>query len=177
MTDTQTSAAVAAFYERRPYPPAIDDLEGQAWDESRRRAEAALIWPDQPYRDDRRVLLAGCGTTQAARFALRWPNAAVTGIDVSASSIAFAEGLKRTHGLANLTLRKLPIERTADLGQTFDYVVCTGVLHHLPDPDAGLAALAEVMDEHAALQLMLYAPYGRAGIYMIQDYCRRLGVR
>ena len=27
-----------------------------------------------------------------------------------------------------------------------------------------------------ALELMVYAPYGRAGIYMMQDYCRQLGV-
>ncbi len=26
------------------------------------------------------------------------------------------------------------------------------------------------------MQIMLYAPYGRAGIYLIQEYCRRLGV-
>ena len=23
---------------------------------------------------------------------------------------------------------------------------------------------------------MVYAPYGRAGVYMLQDYCRRLGI-
>ena len=26
------------------------------------------------------------------------------------------------------------------------------------------------------MHLMVYAPYGRAGIYMLQDYCRRLGI-
>jgi SAM-dependent methyltransferase len=55
-------------------------------------------------------------------------------------------------------------------------VVCTGVLHHLPDPDAGLRALRDVLDPAGALNVMVYAPYGRAGIYMLQDYCRRLGV-
>ena len=29
---------------------------------------------------------------------------------------------------------------------------------------------------HGALHLMVYAPYGRAGIYMLQDYSRRLGI-
>jgi hypothetical protein len=27
------------------------------------------------------------------------------------------------------------------------------------------------------MQLMVYAPYGRTGIYMLQDFCRRLGIR
>jgi SAM-dependent methyltransferase len=172
------AARVAAFYEAHPYPPAVDDLEGYArkWDDGRKRADSHLFWPTQPYRDDRSILVAGCGTTQAAKFALRWPRARVTGIDVSAASIAFAEGLKRRYRLDGLQLRQLPVERAAELEQTFDLVVCTGVLHHLPDPDAGLRALRAVMAKQGALQLMVYAPYGRAGVYLIQDYCRRLAI-
>jgi hypothetical protein len=58
----------------------------------------------------------------------------------------------------------------------FDRIVCTGVLHHLPDPDTGLRALRNVLAPHGAMHLMVYATYGRAGIYMMQDYCRLLGV-
>jgi hypothetical protein len=55
-------------------------------------------------------------------------------------------------------------------------IVCTGVLHHLADPDAGLRALASVLKPEGAMYLMVYAPYGRTGVHMIQEYCRRLGV-
>jgi hypothetical protein len=61
-------------------------------------------------------------------------------------------------------------------GQTFDQIVCTGVLHHLPDPDIGLLSLRSVLAPHGAMHLMVYATYGRAGIYMMQEYCRLLGV-
>jgi SAM-dependent methyltransferase len=172
------AARVGAFYERHPYPPAADNLEGYGlkWDEPRRRADAQLFWPAERYRDDRSILVAGCGTTQAAKFALRWPRAQVTGIDVSGVSIAFGESLKRKYALDNLQLRQLPVESARELGQAFDLVVCTGVLHHLPDPDAGLRALHDVLEPTGALQLMVYAPYGRAGVYLIQDYCRRLSI-
>ena len=169
---------VSAFYERHPYPPAVDDLEGyrDLWDEERRRADSHLFWPAQPYREDRSILVAGCGTSQAARYALRWPAAQVTGIDISAASLAFAEGLKRKYRLDNLELRRLEVEGAGDLGRSFEHVVCTGVLHHLPDPDAGLRALRGVLAPGGALHLMVYAPYGRAGVYLLQDYCRRLGL-
>src|SRR5262249_1944287 len=62
------------------------------------------------------------------------------------------------------------------LGRTFDQIVCTGVLHHLPDPDRGLRALRDVLAPDGALHLMVYAAYGRAGIYMMQEYCRLLGI-
>jgi SAM-dependent methyltransferase len=172
------AAKVANFYERHPYPPPVDDLDAyrKSWDDQRRRAESHLFWPNEPYREDRSVLVAGCGTTQAAHYALRWPHARVVGIDVSATSIAFTQELKRKHGLENLEVQQLPLERATELGESFEYVVATGVLHHLPDPDAGLQALRGVLAPNGAMHVMVYAPYGRAGIYMLQDYCRRLAI-
>ncbi|MGA8473761.1 MAG: class I SAM-dependent methyltransferase [Candidatus Cybelea sp.] len=170
---------VGEFYERYPYPPPVDDLDAyrRFWDDGRRRTESHLFWPAEPYREDRTILVAGCGTTQAAHHAARWPRAKVTGIDVSAKSIAFTQELKRKHALDNLEIRQLAVERVTELGQSFDHVICTGVLHHLPDPDAGLRALRDVLAPAGALHVMVYAPYGRAGVYMLQDYCRRLGIR
>jgi len=172
------AARVGAFYEEHPYPPPLDDLTGygRMWDDLRRRADAHLFWPEQPYRDDRNILIAGCGTSQAAKYALRWPKAQVTGIDFSQASIDETEKLKRKHSIHNLELKQLPVERAGELGRTFDHVVCTGVLHHLPDPGAGLRALRDVLEPDGAMHLMVYAPYGRTGIYMLQDYCRRLGI-
>jgi hypothetical protein len=50
------------------------------------------------------------------------------------------------------------------------------VIHHLSDPGAGLRALGDALAPSGAMHLMVYAPYGRTGVYMIQEYCRRLGV-
>lgn len=180
---TPTGAGVVArhvndFYERHPYPPPVDDLVAyrQSWNDARRRAESHLYWPDKPYREDRSILVAGCGTVQAAHYALRWPRASITGIDVSATSLAFTQGLRQKYALDNLELQQRAVEHVAELGQTFDQVVCTGVLHHLADPNAALQALRDVLNPGGALTVMVYAPYGRAGIYMLQEYCRRLGI-
>jgi SAM-dependent methyltransferase len=170
--------AVSAFYERHPYPPPVDDLDRyrRKWTDERRRADACLFWPGQPYRDDRSILVAGCGTSQAAKVALRWPRAQVIGIDVSATSVEETEKLKRKHDIENLELRQMPLECAAELERAFEHVICTGVLHHLPNPDLGLRALRDVLTSDGALHLMVYAPYGRAGVYLLQDYCRRLGI-
>ena len=133
-------------------------------------------WPDKEYRSDLDVLVAGCGTWQAAKYALCHPAARVVGIDVSPTSLEHTETLKRKYNLTNLETRQLPIENVADLDQRFDLIVCTGVLHHLVDPDAGLRALRSVLRPEGAMYLMVYAPYGRTGVYMLQEYCRRLGI-
>jgi len=172
--------AVRDFYERLPYPRPVTSLDRyqQRWqDAARRRADYHLYWPAAPYREDRSILIAGCGTSQAAKHAMRWPAARVTGIDFSATSVQCTETLKQKYQLHNLQLHTLPIERAGELDTQFDQIICTGVLHHLPDPNAGLAALRDVLKPEGAMHLMVYAPYGRTGIYMLQDFCRRLGIR
>src|SRR5262245_29314732 len=172
-------AEVQDFYERYPYPRPIDSLEkyrrlGQ--DRQGRRAEYHLFWPVRPYREDQSILIAGCGTSQAAKHALRWPAAQVIGIDFSRTSVRCTEELKRKYELNNLQVRQLPIDRVNDLKMSFDQIICTGVLHHLADPDAGLRALRSVLKPDGAMNLMVYAPYGRAGVYMLQEFCRRIGI-
>jgi SAM-dependent methyltransferase len=170
---------VRAFYERHPYPPPVDSLESYRrlrQDRQRRRADYHLFWPNRSFREDHTILVAGCGTSQAAKHALRWPAARVTGIDFSATSVRHTKALKQAHQLDNLQVHQLPIAQVSELGSRFDHIVCTGVLHHLPDPDAGLRALRSVLAPGGVMHLMLYAPYGRTGVYMLQDFCRRVGI-
>ncbi len=100
----------------------------------------------------------------------------MTAIDISETSLRHTRDLQRKYGLRNLDLHRLAIEDVEDLGGKFDLIVCTGVLHHLPDPDTGLRALRNFLLPNGAMHLMVYATYGRAGIYMMQEYCRLLGV-
>src|SRR5271165_952127 len=173
------SEEVRKFYERMPYPAPLADLDDHRElykNPARRRAEFHLIWPGERPRENQEILIAGCGTSQAARYALREPAARVTAIDVSDTSLRHTGDLQRKYNLTNLELQKLPIERAREMGRSFDLVVCTGVLHHLPDPDAGLCALRDVLKPGGAMRLMVYASYGRAGIYMMREYCRLLEV-
>lgn len=170
---------IAVFYDAHPYPPPVESLERAliGWDDpGRRRVEHFLHWPTLPYREERTILIAGCGTSQAARWAARHPAARVVGIDVSPSSLEATRTLAESHDVTNLELRELPIEEVGDLGEGFDQIVCTGVLHHLADPEAGLQALRASLAPDGAMQLMVYATHGRTGISMMREYCRRLGI-
>jgi SAM-dependent methyltransferase len=181
---TKTSKDVGAdpiceFYTSHPYPPPLTNLDRarDLWqNENIHRAEWHLFWPDKEYRAEFAVLVAGCGTWQAAKFALTHPLSRVVVIDLSQTSLEHTQALKHKYDLANLDVRSLAIESAAELDQQFDLIVCTGVLHHLADPDAGLRALRSVLKPDGAMYLMVYAPYGRTGVHLIQEYCRRLGV-
>lgn len=176
---TPEADPVCAFYTAHPYPPPVANLDRarEEWqDANRHRTEHHLLWPGTPYRADLDILVAGCGTWQAAKYALCRPQANVVGIDVSTTSLEHTDHLKRKYGLENLETVHESIESVEGIRQRFDLVVCTGVLHHLADPVAGLRALRSVLKPDGVLYLMVYAPYGRTGIYMLQEYCRRVGI-
>jgi len=171
---------VKAQYEQWIYPEPVDDLEawlaGGTFSIGDPRDCGDLYWPASGYREGMNILVAGCGANQAARFALQHPTATITGIDLSEASLAHEEKLKAKHGLDNLTLRLMRLEEVAGLDQTFDFIASSGVLHHLPDPLAGLKALGGVLDRNGVMFIMVYGRYGRAPVYMMQDMFRTLGM-
>lgn len=179
MTHDALDDAVSRQYEAWVYPEPITDLPGwlahnwQWFDPSHAHG---VLWPagDQPPRLD--VLVAGCGTNQAAVLAYTNPRSRVTGIDVSRSSLQHHAHLAQRYGLHNLDVRHLPIERVAELGTDFDLVVSTGVLHHMAQPAAGMQALAGVLRPHGVLAAMLYARNGRAGVDMLAGAFRQMGL-
>jgi len=179
MSDARTDP-IAAFYEAHPYPPPVAELSTPDGVESMQRYDHHRIWPSRPRGSVRRLLVAGCGTSQAARHATRNPGVDVVGIDVSPTSIEHTHRLIDQHGITNLRVEQLAIEEVGSLVESpddrFDHIVCTGVLHHLADPVAGLRALAEVLAPGGAVTLMVYAPHGRYGVTLLQEYCRLLGI-
>jgi len=173
------AAELRDFYEKMPYPTPLTSLDEHRQlygNPDRSRALFHLMWPTERFRGDMEILVAGCGTSQAAKYALREPNARITAIDVSEASLIHTQALQEKYQLDNLALHQLSIFDIQKLGQTFDHVVCTGVLHHLADPELGLRSLRNVLKPAGAMQIMVYAKYGRTGIYMFQEYCRLLGV-
>ena len=178
MEDTVTEA-VRKQYEAYSYPPPIEDAEKflKQWGPLTCDPKFAGIqlWPEGRPRQDLRILCAGCGSSQAPLIALNNPDCAVIGIDLSETSLAHSNRLRDRHGLANLELRRMSLLDVGQLSSAFDLILCTGVLHHLPNPDAGLKALADVLEPSGSMGIMLYGKAARTGVYLVQDILRRLG--
>src|SRR5271169_5827659 len=144
---TEVLEQVREFYERLPYPAPLTSLDEhrELYDNPvRRRALFHRIWPFGRPDEHQEILVAGCGTSQAARYALREPNARITAIDISETSLQHTRKLQQKYELGNLELHLLSILDVQSLGKTFDQIVCTGVMHHLADPDLGLRSLRNV---------------------------------
>ena len=176
MNSDQRADAVSRQYERWTYPQPIEDLE--SWTTSNWWFDPShahrILWPDREYQPDLDILIAGCGTNQAAVFASTNRAARVVAIDISQPSLDHQQYLKDKYGLSNLELHLLSIEELPTLKVDFDLIVSTGVLHHLASPLEGMKALARCLRPTGAMGLMLYAKYGRAGVELLQGVFREL---
>lgn len=183
MTDA-TDAQLAAQYEAFPYPrrdPAEEAKRLVVGSPGHlREVDYWVFGGHRPRSEPLRALIAGGGTGDATIMLATHLTRAdrpgtVTWLDRSAAALSIAQARARVRGLTNIaweqrSLLDLP---ASGLGP-FDYVDCCGVLHHLPDPAEGLAALLSVLKPDGGLGLMVYAPHGRTGVYMVQDALRRL---
>jgi SAM-dependent methyltransferase len=180
VNDDPHADVVSRQYQRWRYPPPIEDLEVWAatnWDWFDPLYSHRVLWPDREYKPDLDILIAGCGTNQAAVFAFTNRAAKVVAVDISRSSLDHQQYLKDKHELRNLELHLLSIEELPTLGLDFDLVVSTGVLHHMADPLAGMKALAGCLRPDGALGVMLYAKYGRSGVELLESVFRDLELR
>lgn len=179
-----TDARLADQYEAYPYPQRDPRDEGKRLvvgsPSHLREVDHWVFGAARPASMPLRALVAGGGTGDgtimlAQHLASAGRPGTVTYLDRSAAAMRIARARADVRGLTNLawhegSLLDLP---GSGLGP-FDYIDCCGVLHHLPDPGAGLAALLSVLAPGGGLGLMVYAPHGRTGVYMVQDALRLL---
>jgi SAM-dependent methyltransferase len=162
------------------YPPPIENLETWTvmnWDWFDPTHSHQILWPNQEYKPDLDILVAGCGTNQAAIYAFTNPKANVVAIDVNQTALNHERYLKDKYDLDNLELRLLPISELSKLDRDFDLVVATGVLDHLRDPQAGLQALAGCLRKDGVIAGMVNAKYGRTGVDLLESVFRDMGLR
>ena len=168
MTD-RTDAELAAQYEAYPYP------RRDPRDEARRLIVGSpghlreidhwVFGSARPADVPLRALFAGGGTGDgtlmlAQQMARAGRPGRVTWLDRSAAALRVARERATLRGLGDaIAWEQGSLLDLANSGLgPFDYVDCCGVLHHLPDPAAGLRALTSVLAPGGGIGLMVYAP-------------------
>ncbi|WP_020594000.1 class I SAM-dependent methyltransferase [Kiloniella laminariae] len=165
-----------SFYSRFNYPwvplflPSYEDPD--FWTAS---LNHDLGYWDRPrIKPDMKIWVGGCGTNQAILTALKFPQAQVLGSDVSTESLNTCARVAEQIGLTNLTLREESLNATS-YDQEFDYVICTGVIHHNADPSIPLKNLMRGLKADGIMELMVYNYYHRIHTTAFQKAIRLLG--
>lgn len=166
------TAAVAQLYNTYPFPPEplLDEPPpGYNW-RWHWTAAHAFCTGRSPDRQAIRVLDAGCGTGVGTEYIAHLnPQAKITGIDLSDRALETARNRCQRSGAQNVRFQTLSIYDVGQLEGTFDWINCVGVLHHMPDPQAGIQALATKLAPGGLLHIFVYAALGRWEISLMQE--------
>ena len=132
------------------------------------------IWPEKKYsRKSLKILVAGCGSDQVAILARCNPIHQFTGIDLSKNSLEHQKKLINKHNIGNVDLILNDFQKTK-FNDKFDYIICSGVIHHLDNMDAALNYFKNNLKDEGAIFLMIYGDQQSAGISSIKKVFKSL---
>jgi SAM-dependent methyltransferase/tetratricopeptide (TPR) repeat protein len=165
--DDAVSRAVRQQYEENPYPRwAIPSTSAHP------RSDASTA---NPPRD---VLIAGCGTgLSTAEFAQQMRQARVLAVDLSLASLSYAKRMTQRFGLTNVEFAQADIIKLGSIGRSFDFIDCSGVLHHMGDPWQGWRVLLSLLRPGGSMQVGLYSGLARRDIVAARALITQRGYR
>lgn len=173
---SQHEELIGQFYSASPYPPRTRRLL-QPKDPALYSAlisQAVGDFTHQRLTSRSSIWVIGCGVNQALITAMAFPESSVLGTDVSEESLRLCHESCQRLGITNLELRQEKLSAVR-YREEFDYILCTGVLHHHPDPRPLLANVATAMRPAGVLEMMVYNIYHRFNQAAFQGATKLLG--
>lgn len=149
------SGNVKDLYEKFPYPSNVVGKE-LIYDLV---SIVGLLLNDLD-KDNIRILDLGCGTGhRLAALAEQYPNIELVGVDMTDRSISIAQELALVNGLTNISF---VLSRIEDISfkEEFDFVISTGVFHHMEAPQIGFENSFKALKKDGVALIWLYHEIG-----------------
>jgi len=166
---------VRELYARAPFPnyPPRDSFSALRARAARSEFVRRL---DESIPGDAIVLELGCGTGQLSLFLARGDRT-VVGADLARPSLELARDAGNRYGLDRVHFLETDLRVPGLRREAFDVVICTGVLHHTPDPRASFASMARLARPGGVLVVGLYNTYARLPLRLRRAVARLTGCR
>lgn len=163
-TKNTVSAKVQNQYEENPYPrwKDIGFNTASSYQQALLRNFPQLNLNHWHGKDKLNVLVAGCGTgRQAIRLASYFNDLNIVAIDLSGRSLAYAKQQADKYNVSNIQFIQADILEFSDFPMLFDVIECSGVLHHMEDPEQGLHSLNQLLSPMGVMKIALYSEAAR----------------
>jgi SAM-dependent methyltransferase len=175
------SLLVQQQYEENPYPRWVrtaSTVRPTTIDVYLHRQLPLAPLRDLGKLDDVQVLIAGCGTGQhSIESAQRLVGVEMLAVDLSLTSLCYAQRKSRALGLMCLHYAQADILQLGAIGRTFDLIEAAGVLHHLADPLAGWRVLVSLLRPRGIMRVGLYSELARSDLGAAQAFIAARGYR
>ncbi len=166
------SLRVQSQYEENPYPrwKDIGFNTASSYQQALLKNFPQLNLSHWQGKDKLNVLVAGCGTgRQAIRLASYFNDLNVIAIDLSGRSLAYATLQAKKYNVENIQFIQADILEFSDFPMLFDIIECSGVLHHMEDPEQGLQSLQQLLSPTGVMKIALYSETARKQVITFRN--------
>lgn len=158
--EEKTRQMMQKFYEQFTFP-GYDGIDDPAVLLDKAGKSGFGKWVDQAISPFATVLEVGCGTGQMTNFLGLVPTRNVIGVDQSIASLTLGQTFKEKFDLKNVAFAQGNIFQMPIKENSIDVLICSGVLHHTPDPRGGFEALLRLVKPGGKILIGLYNTYAR----------------
>lgn len=117
-----------------------------------------------------KILIAGAGTGQhALRVANYFRNTEVIAIDLSARALAYGKRMADKYQIPNIKFMQADILELENLNERFHVIECSGVLHHMTEPQKALGKLTNLLVHRGMIKIGLYSFRAREIVRTLRD--------
>ncbi len=162
--ENDVSVAVRSQYEENPYPRwhSISVGDSMPYTELILKDIAPHQCVLKPTSQTPDILIAGCGTgKQPILTAIATQHSNVLAVDLSRTSLSYAKRKAEEFKVRNIRFAQADILKLGELEKCFDVIECSGVLHHMADPEAGLKVLLQRLKPGGFMNIALYSEIAR----------------
>jgi len=151
--------AVRDFYAQAPFPgyPEHATLD---WVRARGDRSPFARQLDMAIAADARIVEVGCGTGQLSLY-LAKSERQIVGADLTLASLRLGAAAARRFGVRGVQFVETDLHRPGLRRGAFDVVICSGVLHHTPDPRRAFGHVVELARPGGILVVGLYNAVAR----------------
>ncbi len=163
----KVSLKVQNQYEENPYPrwKDIGFNTASSYQQALLKNFPQLNLSHWQGKEKLNVLVAGCGTgRQAIRLASYFNDLNVVAIDLSGRSLAYAQQQAIKYEVTNIQFIQADILEFSNFPALFDVIECSGVLHHMENPELGLQSLQQLLSPTGVMKIALYSEQARKKI-------------
>ncbi len=156
---------INSFYEKNPFPnyEEIDSVYSLRI-KAAKGIFAKLLDEQIPYHA--KVLEVGCGTGQLGNFLASTKQRAVFSTDMCLNSLKLGNKFKIENNIKNINFFQMNLFKPIFKPESFDIVICNGVLHHTSDPFLGFQTISKLVKKGGFIIIGLYNSYGRIWTYI-----------
>lgn len=157
----KTAQKVSDFYEEAPFPSYSEDETIESIINKGNKNNFIKSFQKFIGNDNKKILEVGSGTSQVSVFLGATTNNQIYAMDLTRRSLRTGYNFAKKNNIKNVKFILADIFDDVIKDETFDYIFCSGVLHHTKNTEEAFKILSKYLKKDGYFVLGLYNSFGR----------------